>query len=65
MTVVLAPRNSAALSAYARAVSDPGSAVYHHYLTPGQFARRFGATPAHDRARAARAPRARADPGGD
>jgi hypothetical protein len=46
VTVVLAPRSSSALAAYARAVSDPASSVYHHYLTPGQFARRFGATPA-------------------
>jgi hypothetical protein len=46
VTVVLAPRSSAALSAYARAVSDPTSSLYHDYLTPRQFARRFGAAPA-------------------
>ncbi len=46
VTVTLRPRDPAALAAYAQAVSTPGSASYLHYLTPGQFARRFGATPA-------------------
>jgi hypothetical protein len=46
VTVVLAPRHGASLSAYARAVSDPRSWAYRHYLTPAQFARRFGASPA-------------------
>ena len=32
------------LAAYAAAVSDPASAVYHHYLTPAQVRTRFGAT---------------------
>jgi len=50
VTVVLRPRNPAALAAYARAVSTPGSAVYHAYLTPAQFAARFGAPPARVRA---------------
>lgn len=44
VTVVLAPRSSAALSGYARAVSDPASPLYRRYLTTAQFARRFGAT---------------------
>ncbi|HWE11544.1 MAG TPA: protease pro-enzyme activation domain-containing protein [Solirubrobacteraceae bacterium] len=47
VTVTLKPRNPEALAAYARAVSTPGSAAYHAYLTPSQFARRFGATAAH------------------
>ena len=46
ITVVLAPRSSAALRAYAGAVSDPGSPLFRHYLTTAQFARRFGAPPA-------------------
>ena len=44
VTVALKPRSPAALAAYARAVSTPGSADYRHYLTPAEFARRFGAT---------------------
>lgn len=40
-TVALAPRDPAALSAYAQAVSTPGSPAYHHFLTVAQFARRF------------------------
>ncbi len=46
VTVTLTPRNPVGLAAYARAVSTPGSAAYHQYLTPSDFARRFGATPA-------------------
>ncbi len=46
VTVTLAPRDPAALAAYARAVSTPGSPDYRRYLTPAQFGRRFGATPA-------------------
>jgi hypothetical protein len=45
--VTLAPRNPAALAAYATAVATPGSSVYHHYLTVAQFAARFGPTKAH------------------
>jgi hypothetical protein len=44
ITVALKPRDAAALATYARAVSTFGSPVYHHYLRPRQFARRFGAT---------------------
>jgi subtilase family serine protease len=46
VTVTLKPRSPAALAAYAKAVSTPGSSDYRHYLTPGQFGRRFGATAA-------------------
>ena len=43
VTVTLKPRDPAALAAYARAVSTPGSGHYGAYLTPRQFAQRFGA----------------------
>jgi subtilase family serine protease len=46
ITVALAPRDPAALAAYARSVSTPGSVAYRRFLTPRQFASRFGATPA-------------------
>jgi subtilase family serine protease len=41
-TVTLEPRSPAALSAYATAVSTPGTALYRSYLTTSQFAARFG-----------------------
>ena len=44
--VTLQPRDQAALSAEAHAVSDPASPDYHHFLTPGEFAQRYGPTPA-------------------
>ena len=44
LTVVLAPRDPAALAAFATAVSTPGSPEYHRYLTTRQFAKRFGAS---------------------
>ena len=50
VTVALRPRDPAALTAYAEAVSTPGSRAYHDYLTPAQFGRRFGATAAQVRA---------------
>jgi Pro-kumamolisin, activation domain/Putative Ig domain len=43
-TVALEPRDPAALKAYATAVATPGSSVYRDYITPAEFARRFGAT---------------------
>lgn len=45
-SVALAPRDPAALANFASAVSKPGSPLYRHYLAPGQFGARFGATPA-------------------
>jgi subtilase family serine protease len=39
--VALAPRDPAALRAYADGVGDPRSADYRHYLTPSQFRDRF------------------------
>ncbi len=44
VTVALKPRDPAALQAFAAAVSTPGSALYGQYVTPAEFARRFGAT---------------------
>ncbi len=38
--------NTAQLTAFDKAVSTPGSAEYGHYLTPAQFASRFGPTAA-------------------
>lgn len=46
VTVALKPRNSRALAAYARAVSDPTSTHYRQYLTPAQFVSRFSPKPA-------------------
>lgn len=50
VTIALKPRNAGALNAYAEAVSNPGSIDYRQYLTPAQFAGRFGAGPAELRA---------------
>ncbi|MGZ4297398.1 MAG: protease pro-enzyme activation domain-containing protein [Solirubrobacteraceae bacterium] len=44
VAVALSPRDPAAMAAYAQAVSTPGSALYHRYLTVAQFAQRFGPT---------------------
>jgi subtilase family serine protease len=43
VTVTLEPRDPAALEAFADAVSTPGSPQYRHYITPAEFAQRFGA----------------------
>lgn len=50
VTVTLQPRHRAGLQALADAVSTPGSPEYRRYLTPAQFARRFGAPAARIRA---------------
>lgn len=47
VTVALEPQDPSALGALATAVSTPGSSQYGRFLTVPQFARRFGATPAH------------------
>ena len=44
--VALRPRDRSALDAFASAVSTPGSPMFRHYLAPGEFAGRFGPTPA-------------------
>ncbi len=41
--VSLAPADPAALTDYADAVSTPGNAQFHQYLSPDSFAQRFGA----------------------
>ena len=46
VAVALSPRDPAALAAFASAVSTPGSSEYRDYITPAQFAQRFGPTPA-------------------
>ncbi|MGH9126571.1 MAG: protease pro-enzyme activation domain-containing protein [Acidimicrobiales bacterium] len=46
LTVVLQPADPQGLAAMAKAVADPSSASYRHFLTPTQFAEQFGATPA-------------------
>jgi subtilase family serine protease len=43
--VVLTPRDPAALTAFARAVTTVGSPVQGRFLRPGEFATRFGAAP--------------------
>jgi subtilase family serine protease len=40
--VYLAGRDAQGLASYAKAVSDPSSSSYHHYLTPQQADARFG-----------------------
>jgi Pro-kumamolisin, activation domain/Putative Ig domain len=45
VTVTLRPRDPATLLAFATGVSTPGSPLYRGYLTPAEFAQRFGATP--------------------
>lgn len=42
--IVLRPRDPAALSSFALAVSTPGNVHYHHFLKRGEFGRVFGAT---------------------
>jgi subtilase family serine protease len=44
--VVLQPRDPGALTRFISQVTDKHSALFHHYLTPGTFAARFGPTPA-------------------
>ena len=42
--IYLAPRSRSALTAAVNAVSTPGSASYHHFITPAQYDARFAAT---------------------
>lgn len=44
VTVALAPRDPAALASYATAVSTPGSADYHQYLSVAAFRSQFAPT---------------------
>ena len=43
--VVLQPRDQAGLTRFISQVTDKRSPLFHHYLTPGSFAARFGPTP--------------------
>ncbi len=45
VTVTLESQDPAGLAAFATEVSTPGSPLYRDYLTPAEFAQRFGATP--------------------
>jgi subtilase family serine protease len=49
-TVYLAGQDPAGMTAYATAVSTPGSSLFHKYLTPAQEQARFGATAAQVKA---------------
>ncbi len=42
--LVLSLRSASGAQAFLRAVSSPGSSVYHHYLTDAQWVSRFGPT---------------------
>jgi hypothetical protein len=44
-TVVLQPRNEAALTHFIAQVTDKHSPLFHHYLTPDGYAARFGPAP--------------------
>jgi subtilase family serine protease len=44
VTVYLTPRNMAGLRSFLRDLYRPGSASYHHYLTPAQFHARYSPT---------------------
>ena len=46
VTITLQPRDPLALQNFATAVSTPGSPEFRHYITPAEFAQRFGPTPA-------------------
>jgi subtilase family serine protease len=50
VTVYLAGRDQAGLTAYATAVSTPGGASYRTFLSPAQVMRRFGPAPSQVRA---------------
>ncbi len=50
VTVTLRSRDPSGLASFAEAVSTPGSQQYRDYITPAEFARRFGARPAAVRA---------------
>lgn len=42
--VAMKPRDASGLQAFAAAVSTTGSSLFHHYITPADFAQRFGPT---------------------
>ncbi len=49
VTFTLQSRNQAALQQFATAVATPHSRLYHHFLSPAQFAQVFGPDPAEVR----------------
>ncbi len=44
LAIGLAPRDEQGLDTFIQELYDPAGPNYHHYLTPGQFAGRFGPT---------------------
>jgi subtilase family serine protease len=42
LTITLRSPQAAAAQAFAQSVNEPGSTDYHHFLTPAQYASRFG-----------------------
>ena len=46
LTITLRTRNPADLASFLRAVNDPKSPQYHHFLSSQEYANRFGQTPA-------------------
>jgi subtilase family serine protease len=46
LSIALAPRNASAMNAATRALYTPGSATYHQYLTPAQWAASYAPTTA-------------------
>lgn len=53
ISLVLRGQSQRDLAATLAAISDPASPLYHHYLSPGQYASRFGPSPADHAAAAA------------
>ncbi|HET9918444.1 MAG TPA: S53 family peptidase, partial [Ktedonobacteraceae bacterium] len=50
LSIGLGLRNQAQLETYLQQVSTPGSALYHHYLSPASFAALYGPSPASEAA---------------
>src|SRR5437763_1404747 len=46
LDLVLPLSDQAGLDAFIKAVNDPSSSSYHHYVTPAEFTARFGPTQA-------------------
>ncbi len=46
LAIGLPLHNQGGLDALLQQINDPASPIYHHYLTPDQFAAQFGPTPA-------------------
>ncbi|MEI6735467.1 MAG: protease pro-enzyme activation domain-containing protein [Actinomycetes bacterium] len=45
LRVVLEPNDSGTLAQFVKDVSTPGNPLFRHFLSPAEFAQRFGATP--------------------